>query len=73
MKMNIKKNDQVLVIAGDDKGKQGRVLAVYRETDRVLVEGVNMIKRHQRPTPRNTQGGIIEKEAPVHVSNVKKV
>jgi len=71
MKIRIKKNDTVLVIAGDDKGKQGRVLMVYPEKGRVLVEGVNMIKRHTKPNQQNQQGGIIEKEAPIHVSNVK--
>jgi len=71
MRIRIKKNDTVEVIAGEDKGKQGRVLAVFPDKGRVLVEGVNMIKRHTKPNQQNTQGGIIEKEAPIHVSNVK--
>ena len=64
----IKKDDMVVVVAGKDKGSKGRVLKVL--ADRVLVEGVNVVKRHQKPTPRQQQGGIVEKEASVHVSNV---
>jgi len=71
MKVRIKKNDRVKVIAGANTGKEGRVLAVFPDKNRVLVEGVNMIKRHTKPNQKNTQGGIIEKEAPIHVSNVK--
>jgi large subunit ribosomal protein L24 len=70
--MHCKKNDTVVVLSGADKGKTGRVLAVYRAKNRVLVEGVNMVKKHQRPTPR-MQGGIVEKEAPIHASNVKVI
>ena len=70
--MHVKKNDTVMVLSGADKGKTGRVLAVYRDKNRVLVEGVNMVKKHQRPTPR-MQGGIVEKEAPIHASNVKVI
>lgn len=69
-KMRIKKGDLVVVIAGKDKGKKGRVLAAYPKEQRVLVEGVNLVKRHTRPNPANPQGGIITKEAPLHVSNV---
>ena len=65
----IRKGDRVTVITGREKGKTGEVLRVLRAADRVLVQGVNMIKRHQRPTGM-TPGGIIEKEAPVHISNV---
>ena len=78
--MYIKAGDTVAVIAGrdqfvtDKKGKTtrktGRVLKVYPKTDRVLVEGVNIVKKHQRPTQADDKGGIIEKEAPIHVSNV---
>lgn len=71
--MKVKKNDTVVVIAGAYKGRQGRVIAVFPEKDRVLVEGVNMVKRHTKPNPKNQQGGIIEKEAPIHVSNVKVI
>ena len=66
----IVKGDTVLVVSGDDRGKTGRVLKVLHEKQRVLVEGVNFIKRHTRPTQQNPQGGIVEREAPVHLSNV---
>lgn len=66
----IKKNDTVKVIAGNDKGKEGRVLAVYPQKNRLIIEGVNMIKKHTRPTQENPKGGIIEKEAPIDLSNV---
>jgi large subunit ribosomal protein L24 len=67
----IKRNDQVIVIAGKDKGKKGRVLRVIADKNRVLVEGVGMIKKHLKPNPqRNSAGGILEQEAPIHVSNV---
>jgi len=68
--MRVRKNDQVLVIAGNYKGKKGKVLKVFPEDKRVIVEGVNFIKRHTRPSQQNPQGGIVEKEAPIHVSNV---
>jgi large subunit ribosomal protein L24 len=70
MANRIRKDDMVVVIAGRDKGARGRVLKVNLETQRVLVEGVNRVKRHQRPTPKIQTGGIIEKEAPIHLSNV---
>ncbi|WP_088070796.1 50S ribosomal protein L24 [Gottfriedia luciferensis] len=68
--MHVKKGDKVQVISGKDKGKQGVVLAAFPKKNRVLVEGVNIIKKHSKPTQANPQGGIIEKEAPIHVSNV---
>jgi len=64
------RNDQVVVIAGDDRGKTGRVLKVIREKNRVIVEKVNFIKRHTKPRGQKTQGGILEREAPIHISNV---
>ena len=64
------KGDTVLVVSGDDRGKTGRVLAVFADKQRVLVEGVNFVKRHTRPSQKNPQGGIIEREAPIHQSNV---
>jgi large subunit ribosomal protein L24 len=71
LKIKIKKDDQVKVIAGRDKGKTGRVLDVDRETGRVLVEGVGLVKRHTRPNPaRQIKGGIAERESPIAVSNV---
>lgn len=70
----IKKGDQVLVIAGKDRGKKGKVLRVDRKRGRVVVEHVNMVKRHTRPNPRaGVQGGIVEREAPIHISNVMVV
>ena len=70
-KIKIKRNDRVEVIAGKDKGKQGRVLRVIAEKQRLLVEGVMMIKKHVKPNPqKNIQGGIAEQEATIHVSNV---
>ncbi len=67
--MKIHKNDNVMVIAGNSKGKSGRVLKVYRDLDRVIVEGVNIIKRHTRPSSKNPQGGITQREEFIHVSN----
>ena len=72
--MKIKKGDSVEVIAGKDAGKRGRVLRVDRDRERIVIEGVNMIKRHTRPNPsKRVQGGIVEREAPIHVSNVMVV
>ncbi len=69
--MNIRKNDQVLVRAGKDRGKRGRVLMVIATRNRVVVEGVNIIKRHTRPNPqKNIKGGIVQREASIHASNV---
>ena len=73
-KIKIKRNDKVLVIAGKSKGKTGRVLRVIVDKQRVLVEGVSMIKKHVKPNPqRNIAGGILEQEAPIHISNVMLV
>ncbi|MDZ7822152.1 MAG: 50S ribosomal protein L24 [Candidatus Marinimicrobia bacterium] len=71
--MHIKKGDNVKVIAGKYKGKEGKVLKVFPEKDRVIIEGVNIVKRHTRPSQDNPKGGIIEKEAPVHASNLMVV
>jgi large subunit ribosomal protein L24 len=68
--MKVVKNDTVLVISGNDKGKKGKVLKVYPKTNRVIVEGVNFIKKHTRPTQKNQQGGIVEKEGPIQISNL---
>jgi len=68
----IRKGDRVIVITGRDKGKKGEVLRVYPDDSRVLVQGINMIKRHQKQTAKQS-GGIIQKEAPIHVSNVAHV
>ena len=69
--MKLKKGDKVSVIAGKDKGKSGKILQVLRAKSRVVVEGINIVKRHQKPTATNQTGGILEKEAPIHISNVK--
>lgn len=69
-KVHVKKGDTVIVIAGKDAGKKGKVLEVITKADRVVVEKVNVVKRHTRPSQANPQGGILEKEAPIHASNV---
>ncbi len=69
-KLHIKKGDTVVVIAGNYKGQKGRVLEVIRKSDRAIVEGVNIIKKHTKPNAESPQGGIIEKEAPIHISNL---
>ncbi|MEQ8745766.1 50S ribosomal protein L24 [Pyruvatibacter sp.] len=69
VKLKIRKGDKVVVTTGKDKGKTGEVLKVLREENRAVVQGVNMVKRHQRQTPQ-AQGGIITKEAPIHISNI---
>ena len=68
--MRVKKGDTVVVITGKDKGKKGNVLKVFPKANRVLVEGVNTITKHQKPSAMNPQGGIINREAPIHISNV---
>jgi large subunit ribosomal protein L24 len=68
--MNVKKGDKVMVITGKDKGKTGVILTAYPKKDRVLVEGVNIVKKHTKPNQDNPQGGIVSQEATIHVSNV---
>lgn len=68
--MRLRKGDMVLVVAGDDRGKTGRVLKMMPEKQRIIVEGINFIIRHTRPSQRNPQGGRVEKEAPIQASNV---
>ena len=68
--MHVKKGDKVMVISGKDKGKTGVILSAFPKKDRVLVEGVNIVKKHSKPSQVNPQGGIISQEAPIHVSNV---
>jgi large subunit ribosomal protein L24 len=70
-KLHVKKDDLVMIVAGKDKGKSGKVLRVLPEKERVLVESINLIKRHTRPSESNSEGGIIEKEAPIALSNVQ--
>lgn len=72
-KLHVKKDDTVFVITGKDKGKKSRVIAAYPRENRVLVEGVNMVKKHAKPSQENPQGGILNQEAPIHVSNVMLV
>ncbi len=67
--MKIRKGDTVQIISGADAGKVGRVIKVYLDRDRILVEGINIVKKHTRPSQDNPQGGIIKKEASIHVSN----
>jgi len=70
MGLNIRKNDTVLVTTGKEKGKKGRVLSVITSEDKLIIERINIIKKHMKPSKKYTQGGIIEKESPIHRSNV---
>ena len=72
-KLHIKKNDTVVVLAGEDKGKTGKVLKVLGEKNRALVEGVNMVSKSTKPSAQNPQGGIVKQEAPIHISNLSLV
>ena len=69
-KLHIKKGDEVIVLAGDDKGRKGKVLKVLVTKQRALVEGVNMVSKSMKPSAKNPQGGIVKQEAPIHVSNL---
>ncbi len=69
--LHVRSGDLVRVLAGKDKGKEGRVLRVLKKSERAVVEGVNMVKKHQKPGARVQRGGIVDKEAPIHVSNLK--
>ena len=71
--MHVKTGDKVMVITGKDKGKTGVILASFPKKNRVLVEGVNIVKKHSKPSQMNPQGGIINQEAPIHVSNVMPI
>ena len=71
--MHVKKGDKVRVLSGKDKGKTGVILAAFPKQSRVLVEGVNIVKKHSKPSQVNPQGGIINQEAPIHVSNVMPI
>ena len=68
--MKIRKGDTVQIISGNETGKSGRIIKVFPIKDKIIVEGLNMVKKHARPTQDNPQGGIIEKEAAIHISNV---
>jgi large subunit ribosomal protein L24 len=69
-KLHIRKGDTVMIIAGDSKGQQGKVLKVNTDTNKAIVEGINMVSKHTKPNAKSPQGGIIKKEAPVHISNL---
>lgn len=72
-KIHIKKGDTVFVNSGENKGQQGRVLEVIRKSDKAIVEGINLVSRHTKPNAKSPQGGILKKEAPVHISNLMLV
>ena len=72
-RFHVKKNDEVVIISGADKGKRGKIISVVGKKRRVIVEGARMIKRHTRKNPQNPQGAIIEREGTIHISNVMKV
>lgn len=72
-KIHIKKGDTVMVIAGESKGQQGRVLKIFRSTNKAIVEGVNMVSKHSRPSAKNPKGGVVKQEAPIHISNLMYV
>ena len=72
-KLHIKKNDNVIVLAGEDKGKTGKVLKVLVKEQRALVEGINMVSKSMKPSAKNPQGGIVKQEAPIHISNISLV
>lgn len=71
--MHVKKGDKVKVLSGNERGKSGKILKVFTGSERAIVEGLNMIKRHTRPSQKNQQGGIIEREAPMHISNLRLI
>jgi len=73
IKLKIKSGDVVKVIAGDHKGSEGKVLRVDREKNKAIVEGVNMVSKHTKPSAKNPQGGIVKKEAPLHISNLSLI
>ena len=72
-KLHIRKDDNVIVLAGKDKGKKGKVLKFLVAEQRAIVEGVNMVKKSQKPSAKNPQGGIVEQEAPIHISNLSVI
>ncbi|MDR2511219.1 MAG: 50S ribosomal protein L24 [Bacteroidales bacterium] len=73
MKLHVKKGDTVKVLAGNDRGKEGKILEVLVEKERAIVEGLNMVSKHTKPNAKNPQGGIVKKEAPIHISNLMVV
>ena len=73
IKLKIKTGDTVRVIAGDHKGSEGKVVSVDREKNKAIVEGVNMVSKHTKPSAKSPQGGIVKKEAPIHISNISLI
>jgi large subunit ribosomal protein L24 len=73
VKLKIKSGDNVVVTAGDHKGSEGRVMLVLRDKNKAIVEGVNMVSKHEKPSTSNPQGGIVQKEAPIHISNLSLI
>ncbi len=71
--MKVKVGDKVKILAGKDKGKEGKIIKTFKKEDKVLVEGINMVKKHQKPNNTNETGGILDRENPIHVSNVKVI
>src|SRR5699024_1377202 len=72
-KLKIKSGDTVVVLAGDHKGSEGKVLKVFTDKNKAIVEGVNLVSKHQKPSTQNPQGGIVKKEAPIHISNLSLI
>jgi len=72
-KLKIKSGDNVVVIAGDHKGSEGKVMRVITEKNKAIVEGVNLVSKHEKPNTKNPQGGIVKKEAPIHISNLSLI
>lgn len=70
MKLKIKTGDTVRIIAGDHKGTEGKIIRVLRDKNKAIIEGVNMVSKHEKPSAQNPQGGIVKKEAPIHISNL---
>ncbi|HOZ91111.1 MAG: 50S ribosomal protein L24 [Bacteroidia bacterium] len=73
VKLKIRKGDMVIIMSGESKGKQGKVLSVVKESNRAIVEGVNQVSKHSKPNAKNTQGGIVKQEASIHMSNMMLV
>ncbi|QBA64853.1 50S ribosomal protein L24 [Muriicola soli] len=73
MKLKIKTGDTVRVVAGDHKGSEGKVVTVIRQKNKAIVEGINMVSKHEKPSAKNPQGGIVKKEAPIHISNLSLI
>jgi len=71
--MRLKKNDEVIVLTGRDRGKKGKVLKIFVETNRAVVEGINLVQKHQRPSRENPKGGLVDREAKIHISNLQLV